>query len=219
MHLVVGDHGDAVLQCVGKLVPRRLGGKLEKIEGQIGVARYEAAIAERDALRRCAHDDCGNLLALGNEIDRGLGEDRSGVAHGAAGMGAAADFHHIGIADNNAHALGRHVQQIRDHLRKTRLVPLPARLGADHHIDAAFRLHLDARLLARRADRRLHVVGKATAQQLAAALRFAAARRKTFPVGDVHRPVHILLIAAAVVEHADGIAIRHGFGRNEILAA
>ena len=57
------------------------------------------------------------------------------MAHRTAGMGAAAGAHHVGVAENDAHALDRHVKQIGDHLRETRLVALPGRLRADDDID------------------------------------------------------------------------------------
>ena len=80
------------------------------------------------------------------------------------------------------------------------------------------RLHLDARLLARRADRGFDVIGEPKAEQFAALLGFTAARRKSLPVGDLHRPVHVLLVAAGIVEHADGVAVRHCVRAHQIAA-
>src|SRR4029077_21013715 len=102
----------------------------------------------------------------GDEIDRRLGKDRSRVAHRAAGMRAAADLHQIGVAEDDAHAFGRHGKQIGNNLGKTRLVALAGWLGADDYINAAYRLHFDARLFVRRTDRRLDVVGEPKAQEL-----------------------------------------------------
>ena len=95
---------------------------------------------------------------------------------------------------------------------------LACRLRADDDVDAAFGLHFDAGLLARRADRGLDVIGKAEAKQLAALFGLAAARRKSFPVGDLHRPVHIFFVAAGIVDHADGIAVRHVLRAHEVFA-
>ena len=53
-------------------------------------------------------------------------------------MRAAADLHHVGVAENDVHALDRNMQQVGDHLRKARLVALAARLRADDHIDVPF---------------------------------------------------------------------------------
>ena len=90
-------------------------------------------------------------------------------------MRAAADLHHVGVAEDDLHLLDRHVEQVGHDLREARLVPLPARLGADHHVDAALRAHVDLRLLLGRADRGLDVVGEPEAEQLAALLGLAAA--------------------------------------------
>ena len=62
------------------------------------------------------------------------------------------------------------------------------------------------------------VIGKPEAKELAALLRGAAARGKALPVGDLHRPIHILFVAAGIVEHADGIAVRHGVRPHQVLA-
>src|SRR5262249_56269663 len=96
---------------------------------------------------------------------------------------------------------------------------LAARLRADDDVDASLRAHADPRLLVGRADRGFDVVRKPAAEELAPFRGRAAARIETFPIGDVHRPVHVLLVAPAVVRHADGVAVGHRFGTDEILAA
>ena len=63
------------------------------------------------------------------------------------------------------------------------------------------------------------VVGKPAAEKLAPFGSRAPARRETRPVGDIHRPVHVVPVAPAVVGHADGVAVRHRLGIDEILAA
>ena len=53
-------------------------------------------------------------------------------------MRAAADPHHVGVAEDDLHALDRHAQQVGDDLREARLVALAARLRADDDVDASF---------------------------------------------------------------------------------
>ena len=90
MHLVVGDHRDAVLELVRKLVSRRLLGELEKVEGAVGLARAESAVAEFDLIRRRSQNHGRDLPALGDELGKRLREHGRGVAHGTARMRAAA---------------------------------------------------------------------------------------------------------------------------------
>src|SRR5207244_10225045 len=66
LHLVVGDHRDAVLELVRKLVSRRLLGELEKVEGSVGLARAESAVVEFDLIRRRSQDHGRDLSALGD---------------------------------------------------------------------------------------------------------------------------------------------------------
>ena len=133
-------------------------------------------------------------------------------------MRAAADLHHVGVAEDDLHAFHRHVQQIGHDLREAGLMALAARLRADDDVDASFRTHGDPRLLVGRADRGLDVVREPAAEQLAALGRRAPALLETLPVGDVHRPVHVFLVAPAVVVHADGVAVGHRFGADQVLA-
>src|SRR5262245_36531007 len=90
------------------------------------------------------------------------------MAHGAARMRAAADLHHVGVAEDDVHALDRHMKQVGYDLRKTRLVALAARLRADDDVHASLRPHGDARLLVGRADRGFDVVREPAAEKLAA---------------------------------------------------
>src|SRR5262249_32724197 len=148
----------------------------------------------------------------------GLREHGRGVTHGTAGMRAAADLHHVGVAEDDVDALDRHVDEVGDDLGEARLVALAARLGADHHVDAALRTYADACLLVGRADRGLHVVGEAAAEQPAALAGLALALSKAVPVGDRHRPLHVVLVAAAVVIHADRVAVGHRLRPNQVAA-
>ena len=52
--------------------------------------------------------------------------------HAAAGMGAAAERHAVGVAGDDAHALDRHAEPFGDELREARLVALALRDDADH---------------------------------------------------------------------------------------
>ncbi len=79
--------------------------------------------------------DGRDRLAFVDQLDGSLGEHGRGMAHRAAGMRAAADAHHVGVAENDAHAVSRHVKQVGDHLGETGFVALPGRLRADDHID------------------------------------------------------------------------------------
>ena len=96
-------------------------------------------------------------------------------------------------------------------------MPLAARLRADDDVNAS-RPHGDPRLLVGCANRGFDVVRQPPAEQLAAFCSRAPAPLETAPVGDLHRPVHVFLVAAAVVSHAHGVAVRHRFRANEILA-
>src|SRR4051812_41465104 len=116
------------------------------------------------------------------------------MAHRAAGMRSPAHLHDIGIAENDAHLLNRYTDEVRNDLGKAGLVSLTARLRANHHIDKAIRPHGDARLFLGSPDRGFHIIDDAEAEQLAALPGFALPPGKTFTVGDLHRPVHVLLV-------------------------
>ena len=134
-------------------------------------------------------------------------------------MAAAAGAHHVGVAHDNVHGLDRHLQQIRHDLREARLMALPGRLRADDDVDAALGLDGDAGLFLGRADRGFDVVGEAEAEQMPALFGRTPARIEAVPIGDAHGEVHVLLVAAAVVGHADRVAIGHGLGPHQIAAA
>src|SRR5438552_1011287 len=77
-------------------------------------------------------------------------------------------LHRVGVTEDDLHALDRHLDEVGHHLREARLVPLPARLRADDHVDAAFGAHGDLRLLLRSADGGLDIICEAEAEQPAA---------------------------------------------------
>jgi len=57
--------------------------------------------------RRRAHHDRRDPLPLSISATAALEKHRGGMPHGAAGMGAAAGAHHIGVAHDDAHAFRR----------------------------------------------------------------------------------------------------------------
>ena len=89
-------------------------------------------------------------------------------------MRAAAGLYDVGVAQDNLHGFNWHGDQVSDHLRKAGFVALSSRLGADNHLDAAIRTHVDARLLFGCTDRGFNIVGQTEAQKLAALLGFRA---------------------------------------------
>ena len=82
VHLVVHAHGEAVFEFGGQRGLRGGLGKLEEIEGAVRLGRGETAVVERHILGHAIEQCGGDLLALGDQIDRGLGHD--GRRHGAS---------------------------------------------------------------------------------------------------------------------------------------
>ena len=134
-------------------------------------------------------------------------------------MRTAAGFDHVGVAHDDAHGLTRHAQQVGDDLCETGLMALPGRLRADDHIDKAVSPHGDASLLFGRADGGFDIIGEAASEQLAALGGFAFARGKAVPVGNAHGDVHRIFVAAAVVKHADRVAVWHRLWLDEVAPA
>ena len=137
VHLVVGDDGQPVGEIAGQAHVRGLAGEFEHVETAVGLARDEAPVLEGDMVERHLQHRGGDAPSLADQVGGGLGEHRRGVPHRAAGMGPAADPHHVGVAEDDVDLLDRHGEQIGYHLGEARLMALPGRLGADHHIDAA----------------------------------------------------------------------------------
>ena len=90
-------------------------------------------------------------------------------------MRAAADLHDVGVAECDRDLLERKPEQVRRHLRETRLVTLPRRLGSDDDLDSLQDGRWIGALLGR-TGRGFDVVGEAAAEQLAAAARILVAR-------------------------------------------
>ena len=127
-------------------------GEIEKIEGAVGRARAEPAVAELNMLLHGSQDHRRHLLPPRNEIGERLREQSCGVAHGAARMRSAAHLHHVGVTEDDLHALNRHAEKIGNDLGEARLVTLSARLRADDDFHPPLRAHRDPCLLVRRAD-------------------------------------------------------------------
>ena len=158
VHLVVGGGGEAVLAACSCA---RLLGQLEEIEGAVAGRRREAAVVELDAVgRRVEHDARRSSCALAIRsvaalaitvpawrIERPECEPPPTLTMSVSPMMM------------STVSTGR-CEQVGGDLREAGLVALAARLRADHHADAAFRLHRDLGALARRADRGLDVVAR-----------------------------------------------------------
>ena len=128
-------------------------------------------------------------------------------------------LHHVGVAEDDVARVSTGTCS-RSATTCAKLVSWPCPLGCVPMTTSTrpSGRTLIARLLARRADRGFDIVGEPKAEQLAARLGLAAARGKAAPIGDLHRPVHVRFVVAAVVEHADGVAVRHRLGADEVLA-
>ena len=134
-------------------------------------------------------------------------------------MRAAAHLHHIGIAQHDVHPVERHVQEVSNNLGKAGLVALAARLRADDDIHASVRPHCDPRLLDRSTDRGFDIIGKPAPEQFSAFRRLAPTPLESVPIGERHGPIHVLFVTAAVVNHSNGVPVRHRFRANQVLAA
>ena len=134
--------------------------------------------------------------ALGDQIRRPPWRTRSRHGAGAARQCEPPPTCTTSVSPRmNVHALDWNMQQIGNHLRKARLVALTAWLRTDDRIDAPLRSHADARLLMGSADR--GIPRSWLARWPSSLPRSAAARRRAaneFPVGDHHRPIHVLRV-------------------------
>ena len=134
-------------------------------------------------------------------------------------MRAAADRHDVGVALDQPDAVDLDAEPFADALRKAGLVALAARQRADGDVDAAFRMHMDLGVFARRAAGDFEIVRKPDAAQLAGAFGFALALVEALPVRQRERAVHDLAVVAAVVGHAERVGVGLRLRRNEIAAA
>src|SRR5580700_3287571 len=85
-------------------------------------------------------------------------------------MRAAAETDDVGVAGYHIDRFDRDREHGANDLRETRLMPLAARPGADHDLDAALGGHRDLAAFARCPDRAFDIVGEAEPQQFAARL-------------------------------------------------
>src|SRR5262249_62248072 len=99
-------------------------------------------------------------------------------------------------------------EPLGDELREARLVPLPGRKRAEHHLDASLRQHADLGALARRAGVELDVVAEADAPAAPARAGFLAPSFESCPVGELEHALLRAGIVAAVVDQARGVSIR-----------
>ena len=207
------------LSSSGSAWLRGLLGELEEIEAAVGAARAEAAVAELDLVRRRPENDAPRSACLGDRARAAALENTVAAWRMERPECEPPPTLTTSVSPRMIFTVSTGTRsRSDDDLGEARLVALAARLRADHDVDAALRPHRDPRLLVGRADRGFDVVGEPEAEQLAALRRLALALLEALPVGDLHRPVHVLLVAAAVVEHADRVAVRHRFGRDQVLA-
>ena len=134
-------------------------------------------------------------------------------------MGAAAHGYDVRIAHEDLHLLYGHAHHVGGHLGEAGLMALPTGLGADDDLHGPIGFHHDFRALLGRADGGFHIVGEAHAQQLAARFRLGAAGLLVGPSRDDHGAIHVGLVGPAVIDRARAIAVGHGFGGDEVLAA
>ena len=104
--------------------------------------------------------------------------------------------------------------EIGDNLREAGLVALAARLRADHDVDHAFGLDGDFGALLRRADGGIRHSSRGRGRSSLPRV-FASRRRASKPSQSAmsHAPVHVRLILAAVVGHADRRSVGHRLRR------
>src|SRR6202040_4172800 len=113
----------------------------------------------------------------------------------------------VGVVGDDTHVLDRHVVPLIDELREARLVALPLRRRADHDIDPAVSPYGHFGALARHPGRRIDIVGDRDAAMFAASAGGDAARREAVPIAGLQRPIHGVMIGAAVIDHAERIPI------------
>src|SRR5271154_4772728 len=124
-------------------------------------------------------------------------------------MRAAADRNAVSIAGHEPHRLDRYAQPFADQLRETGLVTLAVRHSADDDFHDAFRQYGDFSPLARGSGRGVHVIGDTDAAVFAASPGLRSPRREPRPVAERDDTLHDPVVGAAVVDHAERVAVRH----------
>ena len=219
VHLVVGHHGQPARKIVRQVAIRRRAGELQEIQRPVAVGRAETAAGKFHPVHRCREHNGGDPAALFDQFRRRHGHHRGGVTHGTARVRPPADADQVGVAHDDADHRDRHVEQVRDHLGEAGFMALAAGLGADDHLHHPFGLDGDLGALLGRPGRRFDVVRQPQAQQPTLGRRRLAAGLETVPIGQPHGEIHIGLVGAAVVARVHGVAIGHGVGRDQVLAA
>ena len=192
---------------------------LEQGDAAVGAENREPAGIEHDILDcRLQHVGRDRLRLLDHQLG-GAAHDDPRHAHRARRMRPAAFRDDVGVAGHQANAVEGHPEPVGDALGEGGLVPLPARQRADHDFDQVRRPHFDPGALDGKARGDLDRVGEPDAAQPAARPRLGAPRRKPVPVGEAKRPVHRLLVVAAVIGEPERRPVGHGGGRNQVAPA
>ena len=98
-------------------------------------------------------------------------------------MRAPTRAHPIGVARDDKNLFKGHTQQIGRHLRKTRLMSLTRRLGANDHLNALGQhRHIDT--LLGRSDGGLDIIGKSHAPKFAPGLGLLTSKILASPVTE-----------------------------------
>ena len=175
VHFIVGDDGKSAIHTKA----RRLLRQLEKVEAAVAARRRETPIGKCYLVCGRFENTGGNVLALGDQLRRRLGEQRRGVAHRPAGVRATAETDAVCVAGDEIDAVDRDGEQGRDDLPKAGLVTLAVCLSADDDLDPARRRDSDFGAFARRPFRRFDVVCQTQSEQLSSGLGLPPASRKT----------------------------------------
>ena len=192
--------------------------KVSEADRAVGAGDAHEAIADLEVAGAGLERFGGDFLELATEVTRralhadAAGRDRSR----AAGAETGGDL--VGVALQDVDALRRHTELLGDELRVSRLVALPARLGADQDRNVAVGIepHLGGLLSHRAAD--LYIGGETDAAHEALLLRRLGALGKFLPVGDFHRALHMRGEVAGIVDLSGRGLVGHRLRRNEVLA-
>ena len=157
--------------------------------------------------------------SAGDDLVGGPRHHNRAEAHRAAGARSPTDGHAVGVPGDEAHLLEIDAQPLGQDLGEARLMPLAGRQCAEDELDPPLGVHGDLRALARRPAVQLDVVGEADAAVAAAPARLGPARLEPRPVGEGHGAVERRRVVPAVVDQAEGIAIRHGGRRHQVAPA
>ena len=208
VHFIVGDDGEAVLEIVRQVDAARPRARARADRTAVGCRRGEAAVVQSISSRRVPRMARRWPWPLSISCRTPRFDHRRRMAHGAARMGAAADLHDVGVADDDVDDVDGQAEQIGRDLREARLVALPARLRADHDVTrpsgltmisapapsaSRWRIRHNARGRSRAAGRAWR--SRACVSGSPSSRRFPATGR-------------VRAVVAAVVGRADGVRVR-----------